>query len=135
MGILHKYIFSKAYYFCINVFKEKEFPQYFATGIVTLIIITFIYILLSLIEYFILPLRFNVYGEYYKYFALVALGIALLYINYKNRYLKIIEYFGEIPDRTKKKLKIYSIIYLLTLFIGFFLIGALLRNYNINHPQ
>jgi hypothetical protein len=133
MIVLYRYIFTKAYFFCINIFKEKEFPQYFATGMVTLAIITNFYILLSLIEYLMLPVRFNQYGEYYKYFALIALAIALFYTNNKKRYLKILEHNSKVSKRKKKKIKIYSIIYLLFLFIAFFLLGALIREYNINH--
>jgi len=134
MVVLYRYIFTKAYFFCINIFKEKEFPQYFATGMVTLAIITNFYILLSLIEYMMLPIRFNQYGEYYKYFALLVLAIALFYVNNKKRYLKILEYISSISERKKKKLRIISIVYLLFLFVAFFFLGALIREYNINHP-
>ncbi len=135
MVVLYRYIFTKAYFFCINVFKEKEFPQYFATGMVTLAIITNFYILLSLIEYLMLPVRFNQYGEYYKYFALIVLAFALFYVNNKKRYLKILEHNSDISERKKKKLRIISIVYLLFLFVTFFLLGALIRDYNINHPN
>jgi uncharacterized membrane protein YhaH (DUF805 family) len=132
---LYRFIFTKAYSFCINIFKEKEFPQYFATGMVTLVIITNFYILLSLVEYLMLPLRFNQYGEYYKYFALIVLAIALFYVNNNKRYQKILEHNGNISERKKKRLKIISIVYLVFLFVTFFLLGALLREYNINHPN
>jgi hypothetical protein len=119
----------------MNVFKEKEFPQYFATGIVTLAMMTNLYILLSLVEYLMLPVRFNLYGEYYKYFTLIVLVIALFYVNYKKRYLRILEYSSNISERKKRKLRIVSVVYLLFLFIVFFLLGALIREYNINHPK
>ena len=131
--MLYNYIFGKAFFFCINFFKEKEFPQYFAAGMVTFAMVTNIYILLSLVEYLMLPDRFNVYGEYYGYFSLATLGVVFFYVNHKKRYKKIIESYKGIPDKKREKLKIYSIIYLLFLFIGFFLLGALIREYNINH--
>ena len=133
MVMLYNYIFGKAFFFCINFFKEKEFPQYFAAGMVTFAMVTNIYILLSLVEYLMLPDRFNVYGEYYGYFSLATLGVVFFYVNHKKRYKKIIESYKGIPDKKREKLKIYSIIYLLFLFIGFFLLGALIREYNINH--
>ncbi|PKQ66639.1 hypothetical protein BZG01_10185 [Labilibaculum manganireducens] len=135
MKDLYRYIFTKAYFFCITIFKEKEFPQYFATGMLTFAITANFYILLSLIEYLMLPIRFNYYGEYYKYFALVIFAIALLYVNNKKRYLVIIKSCKELPNKRKKKLKVYSIIYLLFLFVSFFLLGALIREYNIVHPK
>ncbi len=80
-----------------------------------------------------LPSRFDLYGEYYGYFALVVLGIALVYVNKNKKYLQIIEYYKDIPDKTKNKLKMYSIIYVLILGVSFFLLGALIRDYNISH--
>jgi len=131
---LYKYIFAKSYFFCISTFKEKEFPQYFAASFVTLAIVTNIIILLELIEYLLLPVRINIYEEFHKYFALILWVFVIFYVNYKKRYLMFLEHYGNITDKQKKKLKIYSIIYLLVLFISFFLLGALLRDYNINHP-
>lgn len=131
---LYKYIFAKSYFFCISIFKEKEFPQYFAASFVTLAIVTNIIVLLELIEYLFLPTRINIYDEFHKYFALIMWVFVLFYVNYRKRYLLILEHYGNITGKQKKKLKIYSIIYLPVLFIGFFLLGALLRDYNINHP-
>lgn len=132
MRLLYKYIFGKAYYFCIKVFREKEFPQFFATFIVTFAILANIAIILDIVEYILLPIRFKYYEEYYKYFALASYGIALIYIHYKKRYIQIIEFYKEIPPKKRKKLKYQSIIYLALLFIGFFLFSALIREYNIS---
>ena len=134
MVVLYRYIFTKAYLFCMNVLKEKEFPQYFASGVVTLAMVTNIIIFLELIEYFSFPIRVHVFGEYHGYFALFSWGVVLLYVNNKKRYLKIIEQSSNISHK-KKKLRTYSIVYLVFLFIGFFLLGALLREYNIDHPN
>lgn len=130
---LYKYIFTKAYFFCINYFKEKEFPQYFATGSVTLLATATLYVLLSIVEYVMLPIRFNFYGEYYKYFALVVFAIALIYVNRKKRYLKIIDQINSVSERKQKKLKIVAISYMLSLLLLFFQLSTLIRNYNIMH--
>lgn len=135
MVVLYRYIFTKAYFFCINIFNEKEFPQYFASGVVTLAMVTNIIILLELIEYFSFPIRVNIYSEYHGYFALFSWGIVLFYVNYKKRYLKVLEHNRNISVKKKKNLKIISITYLLFLFVAFFLLGALIREYNINHPN
>ncbi len=133
MKDLYRYIFTKAYFFCINVFKEKEFPQYFASGVLTLVMVTSIVIILELIQYLSFPVRVNILGEYHGYFAVFSWGLILLYVNNKKRYLKILEYNSKISKRKKKKLKVYSIIYLLFLFVAFFLLGALIREYNIQN--
>jgi len=80
-----------------------------------------------------LPVRFNQYGEYYKYFALIVLAIALFYVNNKKRYLKILERNSNISERKRKRLRIVSVAYLLFLFVAFFLLSALIRDYNITH--
>ncbi len=128
-------MFTKAYFFCINIFKEKEFPQYFASGVVTLTMVTNIVILLELIECILFPIRVNIFGEYHGYFALFSWGLVLLYVNNKKRYLKILEHNSNISEKKKKRLRIISIVYLLFLFVTFFLLGALIREYNINHPN
>nr|WP_320117915.1 hypothetical protein [uncultured Marinifilum sp.] len=88
MKDLYRYIFTKAYFFCITVFKEKEFPQYFASGVVTLALVTQIVIILELIEYLSFPTRVNIFGEYHGYFAVFCWGVVLLYINNANPELK-----------------------------------------------
>jgi|GEM_PF-2559660 len=133
MVVLYRYIFAKAHFFCVSFFREKEFPQYFAAIMVTLAITTNFYILLSLVEYVMLPVRFNQYGEYYKYFALIVLAIALFYVNNKKRYLKILERNSNISERKRKRLRIVSVAYLLFLFVAFFLLSALIRDYNSTH--
>ncbi len=131
MKDLYSYIFTKAYFFCINVFKEKEFPQYFAILTIIFIGVTNLYIILSLIEYLLLPDKFDFYGEYYKYFSLISGLLALVYFNYNKKYDKILSYYKGFSIEKLRKLKIYSIIYLLILFVGFFALGALLRSYYI----
>lgn len=128
MKDLYSYIFTKAYFFCINVFKEKEYPQYFAIITVTLIGVTNLYILLSLIEYVMLPNKFIPYEEYFKYFSLASVLISLVYFNYKKRYNKVLNRNKGLSIAKVRRLKVFSIIYLLILFVGFFALGALLRS-------
>lgn len=125
---LYKYIFGKAYLLCINILKEKEFPQYFASGVITLTIVSNVLIVIEFIEYVILPTKINTFGEYHGYFALFSYIIVLLYVNIKKRYEGIIYQFEIMPSKKKKKLKIYSIIYLVSLIFCFFYLGALLRD-------
>ncbi len=133
MKELYSYIFAKAYFFCINTFKEKEYPEFFAIITVTLIAVTNLYVLLSLIEYLILPVELG-FLDNYKYFSLASVLISLSYFNYKKKYKRILDYNKSFSTTKAKKLKIYSIIYLLLIFIVFFIIGLMIRNYNIaNH--
>lgn len=124
----------KAYYLCINVFKEKEFPHFFATGVVTFAIVANIYIILSFLEYLLLPYRFNQHEEYYRFFAPMVFICAVIYVSYKKKYLNILKSGNNISESRKKYLRIISIVYLLFLFVSFFLLGALIREYNLNHP-
>ncbi len=128
MKDLYSYIFAKAYFFCINVFKEREFPQFFAIITVTLIGVTSFYIILSLIEYIMLPSRFIPYDEYFKYLSLASILTSLVYFNTKERYKEILNHYSGLSSVKVKRLKTISIIYVLVLFVGFFTLGALLRN-------
>ncbi len=126
------YIFFRAYSFCINVFKEKEFPEYFAAAVVTMLIGSNIYVILSFIEYILLPYRFNWYGDYFGWFSLALYGIALLYVCYKKRYKRIIENCKH-KLQDEKTIKVISLLYIFCSIISFFLIGWLIREYNLNH--
>jgi len=130
---LYKYIFCKAYNFCIRAFKEKEFPWAFASGMVTLCIVTSIVILLEVMEYMVLPYRINIYASYHGYLAVALWILIQIYITRKKKYLRILEECKNIPLKKQKILRSLSIAYLLLLFIGFFGLGYLIREYNINH--
>jgi len=133
MILMYSFLFCKSYNFCIKVFKEKEFPHAFASFIVSMTFVTNVYVLLSLIEYLMLPLEIKFYEQYFGYFSLASLFIVFTCVSYKKKYIRILEYCKRIPEKKVKSLRIYSIIYLILLFIGFFLMGYLIRKYNIEH--
>ena len=130
---LLKFIFARSYYFCIKVFKEKEFPQYFAGGVLTLVIFTSLLIILEIIEYVMLPMRINIGRGYHGYIALIGWFTILYYLNKNKRYSQILDDVEKMSDAAKKKLSIISFFYSFFLIIGFFLLGYLLRQYSINH--
>lgn len=132
MYMLYKYIFYKAYFLCIKVLREKEFPQYFASVIVTFSIVTNLLLFLELIEYLMLPQKIITYRNYIGYFALIIWGFILFYIHYKNRYLDILKDVEYLSGKSKKRLRNFSLLYLFILVVGFFLLGYLLRN-SITH--
>lgn len=124
----YRYIFYKSYFFCINTFKEKEFPQIWATSVVSFLITINIIVLLEIVEYTMLSNEMSGFGTYYKYFAMFFWGGALIYIHINKRYLKIIECYSAIPSKKKSLFRILSIAYYVVTAISFFLMGALLRS-------
>jgi hypothetical protein len=133
MIMLIKFIFFKAYTFCVNVFKEKEFPYAFASGVTTLCIVTSIVILLEIFEYAMLPQPVNIFDNYHGYFALVLWILTIVYVRRDKRYLKILDDCRNLPLAKQKALFIIGAAYMVSLFIGFFLLGYLIRDYNIHH--
>ena len=133
MIAFYKYIFCKSYFFCIRVFKEKDFPQIWAGSVLAFIIIINVIVLLELAEYMMLPHRINIYYDYHKYFAIVFWGLMLIYIHINKKYIRILEYCKTIPQKKKKVFRILSILYYLFLAISFFLMSHLLREYNISN--
>jgi hypothetical protein len=126
---MYKYIFSRAYYFCLNVFKEKEFPQIFASGIVSTIFVGSIIVMVELVEYLCLPIRINTYGKYQGYFSL-AMFIAIAILMNKNKnYLKILSDYEAMSVKKRKVLGIWSWIYVSVLLFSFFYLGYLFREY------
>jgi hypothetical protein len=130
---LYKFIFYKAYNFCIRVLKEKEFPWAWASLIITLCLVTSIVVLLEVMEYLMLPKRIDIYGGFHGYFALAAWIIIQIYITRNKRYLKIIEDCENLSTDRRKNLSLVSIIYISILIVSFFGLGALIRDYNLSH--
>jgi hypothetical protein len=129
MKTFFTFIFCKAYFFCFNIIKEKEFPQYFAAGIVSVSIDTTIIDILKLYEYLLLPKEINIYSELHGYFSVLFWIIVLIYVNRKKKYLDLIETYKKIPNNKTIILSILSIIYLITVFVSYFWLGTLYHDY------
>lgn len=134
MIMFFRYIFYTAYYFCINVFKEKEFPQTWAGGIISILITINLIVLLEIFAYNIFPSKIKTISEYYKYFGIFLFGLTFLYINKGKRYLKILKYYEIIPDNKKKVFRILSIFYYILSAVCLYIMVELVREYNINNP-
>ena len=133
MMILFKYIFYKVYFFYVKAFKEKEIPHWFAAGIIAVIIIGTLQVLVDFYSYFFNPEVIGVYTSYNKYLVLL-LGFSLmLYVSKQKRYLNIIDDCERLPKSKKKVLDYISILYVTAVFVGFFWVGELIRNYNMMH--
>ena len=112
MITLYKYFFYQAYHFCIKVFKEKEFPWFFASGAVSMPFVLNMIVIWELIEYFIRPSPLEVIGEYYGYFSFSMLIITALVVTHKDNYLKMLSDINESSPKKKRVLKYFSFIYI-----------------------
>ncbi len=65
---------------------------------------------------------------------MIVLVLTLLYINKGKRYLKTLKYYDTIPDKRKKVFRVLSILYYILTAISFFLMGELIRDYNLSNP-
>ena len=133
MMILFKYIFYKVYFFYVKTFREKEIPHWFAAGILAVIIVGTLQVLIDFYSYFFNPEIIGIYTSYNKYLVLV-LGFSLMYyVSKQKRYLNIIEDCEQLPKSKRKVLSYISILYVTAVFVGFFWVGELIRNYNMMH--
>ncbi|NCA85796.1 MAG: hypothetical protein EOM83_09500 [Clostridia bacterium] len=131
--ILFKYIFCKVYFFYVKAFREKEIPHWFASGILSVILIGTIQVMIDFYSFFFNPEIIGIYTSYNKYVVLV-LGLSLMYyVSKQKKYLKIIEDCERLPKSKKKVLGYISILYVIVVFVGFFWVGELIRNYNMMH--
>jgi len=130
---LYKYIFYSAYNFCIRVFKEKDFPQFFASGVISMIFVGSIIVILELVEYLMLPTVINTYGKYHGYFSLAMLLIIAFFINHNKNYSIILKDVEAMTTKERRTLSMWSWIYTCVLLISFFYLGYLLREYGMNH--
>lgn len=131
INMLYKYIFYKIYFFYIRVFKEKEIPHWFAASIITLILGANILAVIELVLYIFAPDLIDAIGYYFKYFAIFLLGAVLLYVNFKKRYLKFISEVDKLTSRKRRVLGYISIVYVLLVFVCFFGMSNLIRDYNL----
>ena len=131
--ILFKYIFYRVYLFYVKTFSEKELPHWFAAGILAVIIIGTLQVLIDFYSYFFNTEIIGLYTSYNKYLVLI-LGFSLMfYVSNQKRYLKIIEDCEQLPKSKQKILNYISILYVSVVFVGFFWIGHLIRNFNMVH--
>jgi len=131
--ILFKFIFYKVYFFYVKAFKEKEISYWFAASVITLIVVANLIIIVDLLLYSTSPEIIKSINTYYKYFALAVLAGVMFFINSKNRYLKIIEDCEQLPKSKRNVLGYISILYVTVVFVGFFWVGELIRNYYMMH--
>jgi hypothetical protein len=127
MKNIYKYIFYKAYHFCINTFKEKEFPWMFATGAISIAFVASIIMVLELVEYIMLPKKINTFGEYHGYFSLGALICAAFLIKKNDSYLKILRDVDLLSTKKKKSLGALSLVYIFFVFTSLFYLAYLIR--------
>jgi hypothetical protein len=80
--MLYKYIFYKVYFFYVRAFKEKEIPHWFASSVITLIMVANIIVVVDALMYFTYPKVNKSIDVYYKYFALVVLAGVMWFVNY-----------------------------------------------------
>lgn len=127
---LYQYIFSKAFYFCISVLREREFPQAFASAVVAMIILVNVYVFVLLGE-ILRPLLFQDVIGSYKYFAPVFLLLSMAFVNDRKRYVKILDTTKELTKERRKRLKFMSFVYLSFLVLAFFGLSAVIRSHNL----
>lgn len=131
MIILYKYIFCKAYYFCIWAFKEREFPWAWAGITTSMVFVGTIITLLKLGEFLMFPERVNIYREYHGYFSLGMAAIMLFYVKQNNKYLRVLEACKKMPLKKRLVLRYLSLFYLIVLVVGFFWLSELIRDFNL----
>lgn len=122
----YRYIFCKSYHFCINVLKEDEFPYFWATSSIVFLVLSNIISALGFVKYLIHSSEFDIYSASYKYIYIVLLVVVNIYMYSKKRYLKYINFCGELSPRRLKVYRILSILYYLVSFYAFFKSAILL---------
>jgi hypothetical protein len=131
MMSLFSYIFVKSHSLCVNFFKEKEFPEYFASGVIAIVVVGTITVTADVIGYLVHPDLLNDYGWFYKYFSLGSVLFSWWYLGYKKNYIIFVKRYEELSGRKRKVLSVVSTLYLLGLVISFFWLGDLMRDYNL----
>ena len=128
MVSFYRYIFCKSYHFCINVLHEDEFPYFWATSSVVVLVFTNIISILGFVKYVLYPSGFENYSVSYKYVIIVLLVMSNIYMYRKKRYLKHVDFCNQISSKRAKVYRVLSIFYYLVTTYAFFKSGFLLRS-------
>lgn len=127
--MLFKYIFVKAYLFCYNVIKEREFPEYFASLVLAFVITTNLYLIIYSVEYALLPVKIDFLMGLPGLFALVIWGLIIIYVSAGGKYKRFI---NEMERSTQKKiLRIIAVVYIVVLVCLYSILTILTRQYNL----
>ncbi len=121
----------KAHWICVNVFNEKEFPEYFASGIIAILIVGTIMFFINAALYLIDPALINGIFGYYRY---LSLGMVLFfwgYFGYLKKYIFFANHFMNMSESKKKIFKVLSVIYIIVVVVAFFGISNAMRDYNL----
>lgn len=130
--MMFTYIFSKTYYFYVRVFREEDIPHWFASAVLTLLLVINIVVILDVVLFIIKPEIIKDINVYYKYFALITLFGTIFYMHRGGRYKKVLKSFDSLSRKRNRTLGIISVIYISLLIGGFICIGELVRDFNAN---
>lgn len=125
MFTFYRYIFGTLYFFCINTFKEKEFPWAFASGVISFLWMINLITLVGLYEYTILSDKVGAFEKYDNWIGLALIFTAWIYVRHDYRYKRILEYYEKISAKKKKVLGILSILYVIASFVALFFVAHL----------
>ncbi len=128
--MLFKYIFFRICIFYIKVFKETKIPHWFSALIIAIILMANIQVIIDSYTYFYDKETIGLFTAYNEYIVLLIGFSIILYTSKQKRYIQIIEACNNLSKKRKRTLDIVSSIYLLTLFVLFFWLGSLIRQYN-----
>ncbi|RCW38248.1 hypothetical protein DFO77_1044 [Marinilabilia salmonicolor] len=132
MVSFYRYIFCKSYHFCINVFKEDEFPYFWATSSIVFLVFSNVTSALGFVKYLLHPVEFETYSGSYKYIIVGLTIVVNIYMYSQRRYLKHINFCNEISPKRAKIFRVLSILYYVITFYAFFKSSILLRS---PHPS
>jgi hypothetical protein len=132
MVSFYRYIFCKSYHFCINVFKEDEFPYFWATSSIVFLVFSNVTSALGFVKYLLHPVEFETYSGSYKYIIVGLTIVVNIYMYSQIRYLKHIYFCNEISPKRAKIFRVLSILYYVITFYAFFKSSILLRS---PHPS
>ncbi len=124
---LLRFIFFWFYNLAIRRFKEKDFPWFFASGILSMTFTTVIVLVLEIFELIMRPQQINIYGQYHGYLSLVILLSVSIYLRIGNKYFNLLSEVETYSLSKKKRLRIYMFSFYVFLVTSFFLIGFILR--------
>jgi hypothetical protein len=127
------YVFTKGFYFCIRVFREKDEAWVFGALTFSMAIATALITIVEFIEVLMLPKRLYVYQPYFAYASFAMAILSLFYFRRDRKYIRVVEHVNALPEPKKKRFFRIMVIYFTVIVVGMLTCGYILHEFNIRN--
>lgn len=131
MKLIYTVLFAKMYYLC-SKYMDKEFPQYFASGVLSIFSVMLLSLLIDTFFLIYKPTIISSYNIYYKYLSVGVLGLNWFLFGILGYYKKVLDKYQLLTNRQQKVLGLISLFFVMSVVVLSQIITFEIRDYNLS---